>query len=202
MSEDEPKHLKEPPASLAAAAAAVADFLDEDLDELDGDEDDGDFFFRVGTRYMGSAESWDALPYEGAVVTETLGGMSVSWPAAWGAPEGVGGAWRWRRGDTSFTFRVTRSVYRVPSLEEWMDERRNRVAGTSTMVVGGRRLDHHLGAAVELAEVDSAAPRALRVSRWIWDTPTLLELTLETPESVSDDDAAALTSMFELIDRA
>lgn len=191
-----------PPDSLAGAAAAVADGLDEDLLDADGDECDDEFFLRVGSRYMGSSEAWDAQQYGGAVVTETLGGMSVSWPAVWGAPEVLEGAWRWQRGASSFTFRVTRSVYRVPAAEDWMDERRNAVAGTSTMVVGGRGLDHHLGPAIELAEVRTAAPRALRVSRWIWDTPTLLELTLETPASVSDEDAAALTSIFELLDRA
>ena len=201
MSGDEPKHLKEPPSSLAAVAAALADFLDEDLLEAGGDEDDDVFFFRVGTRYMASTEGWDAQPYEAVVVTDTLGGMLVSWPPMWGVPEVVDGAWRWQCGDTSVTFRVTRSVYRVPDFEEWMDERRNLVAGTSTMVVGGRRLDHHLGAAVELAEVRCAAPRALRISRWIWDTPALLEITLETPESVSDEDATALTSIFGLLDR-
>src|SRR5690348_16963436 len=101
MPDDGPRFLEDPPPFAraveeikrtlpedrwtAAAAAALARGMDEQLAEQRG-EDDQHYWMRVGTHYFGNTESWDDAPYDGPATGMQIDGLAFAVPAPWGPP--------------------------------------------------------------------------------------------------------------------
>jgi hypothetical protein len=186
----------------AAAAAGVAAGLDEEV-AANGAEDDEEYWFRVGTHYMGSAEAWEDAPYVGPSVGVQLDGLTIAVPATWGPPTDDGGVLRWTLADATFSLAVRVDESSIPTPQGWMESRRREVRGSPWQVVGGRQCPHAPALrAIELAEARGSAPRTMRVTRWVWMRPELVELRVETPDAVPAERGRELVAAFRSLRQA